>query len=253
MGKAYGEGGRGTVAAVPDGVGRPTQGYAGRVYVPDHFSLTADQTREVLSHPRAANLVTHHASGLQATLSPFFHVDRGGELGTLVTHLVRNNPQVCEPVDGDALVIVDVADAYISPTWYPTNADLANVPTWDYITVHAWGELTVHEDPGWTLRAARDLAGRFEPGAVLEAVGEERLARIARAIVGVEVRLTRVVGKAKMSQNRHPSDVQGVADALGDHEELAAFLREVSLPYAERRHQLLADLRETKGRARRPG
>lgn len=232
------------MAVVPDDVGRPVRGYAGRVHVPDHFSLNADQTREVLARPRAANLVTHHGSGLQATLSPFFHVDRGGELGTLVTHLVRNNPQVREPVDGEALVLVDVDDAYVSPVWYPTNADLANVPTWDYITVHAWGELTVHDDPEWALRAARDLAGMFEPDTVLAAVGEQRLARMARAIVGVEVRLTRVVGKAKMSQNRHPSDIRGVADALADQEELAAFLREVSLPYAERRHDLLAELRE---------
>lgn len=220
------------------------------MYVPDHFSLTSEQVREVLAHPRAANLVTHHASGLHATLTPFFRVDRGGEHGTLVSHLVRNNPQVREEVDGEALVIVDLDDAYVSPEWYPTNVDLANVPTWDYITVHAWGELTVHDDPEWALRAARELTALHEPGSVLETVGEERLARMARAIVGVEVRLTRVVGKAKMSQNRHPTDVGGVADALGErgHDELSGFLRDVSLPYAQARHELLADLRETRGR-----
>ena len=225
------------------------------MYVPDHFSLSAEQAREVLAHPRAANLVTHHASGLHATLTPFFRVDRGGEHGTLVTHLVRNNPQVREPVDGEALVIVDLDDAYVSPEWYPTQVNLADVPTWDYITVHAWGEMTVHDDPEWALGAARELTGLHEPASLLEAVGEERLARMARAIVGVEVRLTRVVGKAKMSQNRHPVDVEAVGDALGErgHEELAGFVRDVSLPDAQARYKLLADLREARGRPRSGG
>jgi len=219
------------------------------VYVPDHFALTAEQSREILSRPRAANLVTHHASGLHATLAPFFHVDRGGGHGTLVTHLVRTNPQAREAADGEALVILDVDDAYVSPAWYPTNADQPDVPTWDYVTVHAYGELTLHDDPEWALAAARELTGRHEPDSVLADVGEDRLARMARAIVGVEVRLTRVVGKAKMSQNRHPVDIAGVAEALGEHHgEMATFLREVSLPYAEARYQLLADLRETRGR-----
>lgn len=220
------------------------------MYVPDHFALSAEQSHEMLSRPRAANLVTHHASGLHATLAPFFHVARGAEHGTLITHLVRTNPQAREAPDGEALVILDVGDAYVSPAWYPTNTDGSDVPTWDYVTVHAYGELTLHEDPEWALAAARELTGMHEPESVLAAVGEERLARMARAIVGVEVRLTRVIGKAKMSQNRHPADVAGVAEALGGrgHGELATFLREVSLPYAEARYRLLADLRETRGR-----
>lgn len=220
------------------------------MYVPDHFALTAEQSHEILSAPRAANLITHAASGLHATLVPFFHVDRGGEHGTLITHLVRTNPQARETPDGEALVIMDVDDAYVSPAWYPTNVDQPDVPTWDYITVHAYGELTLHDDPEWALAAARELTGIHEPESVLAEVGEARLERMARAIVGVEVRLTRVIGKAKMNQNRHPVDVAGVADALGEqgHEEMAGFLREVSHPYAEARYQLLADLRETRGR-----
>lgn len=218
------------------------------MYVPDHFALTPEQAHEILSRKQAANLVTHHASGLHATLAPFFHVE-GGEFGTLVTHLVRTNPQAREPIDGEALVILDVDDAYISPAWYPTAAASPEVPTWDYITVHAWGEMTVHDDPEWALRAASALTTRYESDAVLHAVGPERLERMARAIVGAEVRLTRVVGKAKMSQNRHPVDVAGVAEALAErgHDDLAGFMRDVSLPYARGRYELLADLRETRG------
>ena len=110
----------------------------GSVYVAKHFEIPDDHLTELLSQVRAGNLVTVHESGPQATFVPF-HLETRESEQVLVTHLMRNNPQAVEPITGPALVILDIDDAYVSPTWYATNKDLPNVPTWDYITSHITG------------------------------------------------------------------------------------------------------------------
>ena len=100
------------------------------MYVPRHFSLPEDYTRRLLARPGVGNLVTVHDFGPEATMVPFY-LDE--ERGALMTHLVRNNPQVTEPITGPGLVILDDVDAYVSPRWYATNEVKANVPTWDYM------------------------------------------------------------------------------------------------------------------------
>lgn len=206
------------------------------MYVPDHFRLPEDQLAQLLASPRAGNLVTTHADGPQATFVPF-HLEHREEGRVLVTHLVRNNPQATTPVTGPAMVILDVTDAYVSPLWYATNDVQPNVPTWDYVTVHAWGPVRVDPDPGRALAAARALTGRMEEQDVLGQVGEDKLAAMSRAIVAVEVEVERIEAKAKMSQNRHPDDVRSLLQVFEVHgpAEVADYLREVSLPHAEQR------------------
>ena len=167
------------------------------------------------------------------------------ERNALVTHLVKNNPQVVEPVRGPGLVILDDVDAYISPHWYVTNEVKANVPTWDYITIHVRGEVRIDPGSEAALIAATRLTDMMEADDVLTPVGQDKLRRMARAIVAVEVSAAEVRGKAKMSQNRHPDDIRGLADELEKRGEtrMAEFLRTVSLPYAEQRFAVLARLR----------
>lgn len=212
------------------------------MYVPNHFRLPDEYTRRLLSTARAGNLVTCHDDGPDATLVPFFH---DVERDVLITHLVRNNPQATRPVTGPALVVFDEADAYVSPHWYATNPSLPNVPTWDYITVHVWGRMRVDPSPAAALAAARRLTDQFEGDDVLELVGQEKLERMARSIVAVEVAVERVEGKAKMSQNRHPDDIRSLAEALEDRGETALvdYLRSVSLPHAEQRYAMISELR----------
>lgn len=181
------------------------------MYVPRHFTLPDEHVRQLLATPFSGNLVTVHADGPEATLVPFY-LDQ--ERDALVTHLVRNNPQVTHPLTGPGLVIVDDVDSYISPLWYATNKVKANVPTWDYITVHVHGRVSINPDPRAALEVARRLTVAMEDEDVLTPVGEDKLTRMARAIVAVEVSLDRVRGKAKMSQNRHPDDIRSMADEL---------------------------------------
>ena len=189
-----------------------TAGRLNGVYVAKHHEVPADRLAQLLARVHAGNLITVHESGLQATFVPF-HLEQRRSGQVLVTHLVRNNPQAVEPIVGDALVILDVDDAYISPSWYATNESLPNVPTWDYITIHIGGPVRVLTSPDESLAAARALTLRMEQPAVLEAVGEQKLHKMARAIVGVEVLVRRVEAKAKAGQHRHPDDLRSVDTA----------------------------------------
>lgn len=214
------------------------------MYVAQHFELPEDYTRRLLASPRRGNLVTVHDHGPEASLVPFYYDEAAG---ALITHLVRNNPQARQPLaHPTGLVILDEADAYVSPGMYATNDVLPNVPTWDYITLHVSGRVRVDPSPSAALEAAARLTTAMGDGAALDAVGQEKLERMSRAIVAVSVEATTVRGKAKMSQNRHPDDIRSLADEFERQGEarMADFLRTVSLPYAEERFATLARLRD---------
>ncbi|GAA4901870.1 FMN-binding negative transcriptional regulator [Tessaracoccus lubricantis] len=214
------------------------------MHVPEHFRLPDERLEQLLTGARPGNLVTVHDDGPLATFVPM-HCEVRRDAKVLVTHLVRNNPQVLTPVTGRAMAILDITDAYISPHWYATNDELPSVPTWDYVTIHAWGTVRIDATPEGALRAARALTERMEGHEVLEAVGEEKLDLMSRAIVGVELEIERIEAKAKMSQNRHPDDLRSLI-AHFEHSgprEIAEYLREVSLPHAERRYGTLEMLR----------
>jgi transcriptional regulator len=227
------------------------------MYVPAHFSMTPDQVRELLSGVAAADLVTAHRHGLVATFLPFAFDPDAGEHGALIAHVARNNRQWCDPVTGDALVIVHGAEHYVSPRWLPSLARTGQgVPTWNYLTVHAYGRLIAHDDPDWTRAAVSRLTARHETAYRLDQVDAEYLDRMLRAIVGIEVRLTRVEAKAKMSQNKMPDDVEGIVAGLraaagsGDEraEMTATWMAAHSVPAARRRQALLAEVARSHGR-----
>lgn len=214
------------------------------MYVPAHFEIPVDRLDALLAQVHAGNLVTTHADGPKATFVPF-HLERRGEQKVLVTHLVRNNPQAREPVTGPALAILDIDDAYISPPWYASNEALPNVPTWDYITIHLTGPVRLTTTPEEALAAARALTSHMEAPEVLEAVGEAKLLKMARAIVGVELTVEKVEAKAKASQNRHPDDLRSLLPHLeaDGQTDLSRYIREVSLPHAEERFGTIESLR----------
>lgn len=212
------------------------------MYVPRQFALSEQHTRALLRTPRVGNLMTVHAFGPEATIVPFYYDE---ERDALVTHLFRDNPQAVEPITGPGLVVLDDMDAYISPFWYATNEVKANVPTWDFVTVHVRGPVRIDTDPEAALAVASRLTESMEDDDVLTPVGQDKLRRMARAIVAVEVSLEEVRGKAKMSQDRHPDDIRSLADELDRQGEarMAEFLRTVSLPHAESRFSELPRLR----------
>jgi transcriptional regulator len=187
------------------------------MYVPAHFRedripVLHDAMRQI----GFATLVTQGPDGIEANHLPLL---LDGEAGILRGHVARANPVWKHWQSGaEALAIYLGPDAYISPNWYPTKAETGKaVPTWNYLTVHARGTITVIEDADW-LRAHvaalsdRHEAGRPEPWSIGDAP-PAYIASLLRAIVGLEIAVTSLEGKWKLSQNR-PADIDGVKAGL---------------------------------------
>ncbi|QIS24340.1 FMN-binding negative transcriptional regulator [Nocardia terpenica] len=205
------------------------------MYVPAHFAAEGQAVEDLLANHGAADLITATADGLVATLLPFVY---DPDARTLRGHLARNNDQWQRPALGEALVIVRGPDAYISPAWYASKAEHGRVvPTWNYVTAHVYGQLVVHDDPVWVERLVRELterheAGRPRPWSVDDAP-PGFIAGQLRAIVGIELAITRIESKFKLSQNRPGADIEGVITGLsesGDESTAAAMRRQVPPP-----------------------
>jgi transcriptional regulator len=189
------------------------------MYTPKQFLVGAEETVAFLSRIEAADLVTMTDQGLLATFLPLLYVPEVGEHGALRGHLARKNDQWQRPSVGEALVIAHGDDAYIHPGWYPSKAEHGRVvPTWNYTTAHVYGELVIHDDRSWVdenvrLLTARQERGREHPWSVDDAPASFREGQL-RAIVGVEVRISRVEAKFKMSQNQKDANIDGVIVGL---------------------------------------
>ncbi len=168
---------------------------------------------------RAASLpvlISNTAKGLTATHLPLAlqAPDR------LIGHMARANPQWRDfDTDKESLAIFTAADGYISPSWYAAKLEHGKVvPTWNYQAVHATGRLEIIEDTNEILHIVTGLTDRFEtprpkPWAVSDAPHDYMQSQL-KGIVGVVMHVTRIEGKAKLSQNRSDADVQGVIKAL---------------------------------------
>ncbi|HEY3605080.1 MAG TPA: FMN-binding negative transcriptional regulator [Sporichthyaceae bacterium] len=196
------------------------------MYVPAHFAADEAVVQDLLGNHGLADLITHTESGLLATQLPFAHDPTVGEHGALLGHVARNNEHWRQAALGEALVILRGPDAYISPSWYPSKREHGRVvPTWNYLTAHVYGQLVVHDDPVWLEALVRRLTERYEAGRVdawsVDDAPAAFLAGQLRAIVGLEVVITRIEAKSKFSQNRTPADVDGVITGLTDLGDLA--------------------------------
>jgi transcriptional regulator len=200
------------------------------MYVPKHFAMDDAAVQELLVRHGAGDLVTATSQGLLCTMLPFVHDPDRGEHGALLGHVARNNDHWRHAAVGEAMVILRGPDAYVSPGWYAAQAEHGRVvPTWNYVTAHVYGELVVHDDVAWLEDLVRRLTEKHEAGMPLPwSVDDAPPAFFAgqlRAIVGVELRITRIEAKAKLSQNRPAADVDGVVEgfrAQGDPEMAAA-------------------------------
>ncbi|HLL62325.1 MAG TPA: FMN-binding negative transcriptional regulator [Propionibacteriaceae bacterium] len=195
------------------------------MYIPAHFAASPDDVRALLTSHTAADLVTSTGTGLLASTLPLIFDPDAGEHGALRGHLARNNPQWSTPARGESLVILRGSDAYITPTWYAAKARHGRVvPTWNYTVAHVYGNLVIHDDPDWLDAHVRRLTEQHEaaephPWSVDDAPDRYIRGQL-RAIVGLELVITRVEAKLKLSQNRGDDDVEGVVAGLhrrGDH------------------------------------
>jgi transcriptional regulator len=204
------------------------------MYTPPHFAMAepAALHRIIREHPLGV-LVRQQDGGLDADHIPF-EFDAGvGPNGTLTAHVARHNPlwQHC-PKGTPVLVIFRGAQGYVSPNWYPSKHEAhRQVPTWNYEVVHAHGTLTVRDDERFVRGLVARLTRRHEaaeprPWKMSDAA-PEYIDEMLRQIVGIEIAVTSLVGKSKLSQNKDARDRLAAADNLGDrgHAGLAARMR----------------------------
>jgi transcriptional regulator len=201
------------------------------MYLPESFQENRiDVLHELIRNHPFGSMVTMNERGLDANHIPF-EIDSGVKpLGILRGHVARANP-VWRELSGNAqgLAIFQGADAYISPSWYPTKSQTGMVvPTWNYAVVHAHGVLRAIDDPKWLRALIERLtetheSGRSQPWKVSDAP-PEFVEKLLGAIVGIEMIITKLAGKWKTSQNRSVQDRAGVVRGLtaqGDESSLA--------------------------------
>jgi transcriptional regulator len=185
------------------------------MYVPPHFAetRTSELQRLIVEHPLGI-LVLAGPAGLDANHLPFELDPHAGEHGRLLAHVARANPLWQDVHDGDeALVIFRAGDAYISPNWYPSKHETQRqVPTWNYRVVHVHGRIRIHDDErfvrGVVARLTHDHETRTDqaqPWRMRDAP-RDYLERMLAAIVGIEIEISQMVGKWKLSQNREERD-----------------------------------------------
>jgi transcriptional regulator len=193
------------------------------MYRPQAFAQDERDTLAALmaAHP-LATLVVHTAAGLTADPVPLHHDPQPSAeapFGTLRGHVARANPLWRDADGTDVLAVFHGPQSYVSPSWYPSKAATHKVvPTWNYVVVQAHGRLRTVDDAGWLHALVQRLtdvheARRAQPWAVSDAP-PDYIGQMLRAIVGIEIPVTRLEGKWKLSQNRSEGDRLGVADGL---------------------------------------
>ena len=204
------------------------------MYLPALFAETdpAELQRIIREHPFGM-LVTNTAHGLEADHLPFLFQESTGSCGALIAHVARANPVWQSLRDGDAvLVVFRGTDGYISPNWYPGKQEThRHVPTWNYEAVHAHGCIRVREDEKF-LRAVLGRLTRVHEASEprpwrMSDAPADYLAEELGQIVGIEIELTRIEGKRKLSQNRDARDFENTVQTLENRgrKDLAAAMR----------------------------
>ena len=186
------------------------------VYLPPHFTETRHPV--LVAHLEQHDfglLISHGEAGLVASHIPFL-VEHLGEELHLLGHLARANPQVEDlRRGGEVLAIFSGPHAYVSPSWY---TDGPSVPTWNYADVHAYGTVRLIEDEDWLRGLLNHLSDRHEAGSPapwrMQDLPELYLKGMLKGIIGLDIEVTRLEGKYKLSQNRPAGDRPRVIAAL---------------------------------------
>jgi len=187
------------------------------VYVPPKHATSEEAAWAIVREAGAGMLVVAKPDGLQSVFVPVVVSD---DRRTILSHVAKANSWWRSLSDGDEVLgLFLVASAYVSPSNYPSRFESPGVvPTWNYVAAEVRGRLRVHDDPDWLQRQVRVLTGQFEAGRTpewrVEDAPSEYVDRQVRAIVGIEIDVVAIQGKAKLSQNRPEVDHDAVRDNL---------------------------------------
>lgn len=191
------------------------------MYVPKQFEeLRVDVTHELIRARPLATLVTLSSGGLNANHIPLYLSESPAPFGTLQGHVARANPMLNDLAnDIESLAVFHGPNAYITPSWYATKRETGKVvPTWNYAVVHAYGFLRIVDNAAWLRAQLEDLtthneASFSEPWAVSDAP-HEHIEKIMAGIVGIEMIITKLSGKWKVSQNQPAQNQASVVAGL---------------------------------------
>ncbi len=191
------------------------------MYIPKHF---AEPRREVLheliQRQPLATIITLNQNGINANHIPLYLDPQAGEFGTLYGHVARANSIWQEHTSQhDILAIFHGSDSYITPSWYASKAQTGKVvPTWNYAVAHAYGPLQVIDDPQWLRQQLEQLTkhneASFEHQWQVDDAPHEYTEALLKAIVGIAIPITRLLGKWKVSQNQPHANQQSVIAGL---------------------------------------
>jgi transcriptional regulator len=193
------------------------------MYTPKHFEEPRIEVMHELMRARPlATLVTLTSGGLNANHIPLHLLDAPAPFGTLRGHVARANPLWSDfAADVEVLAIFHGPDSYITPSWYATKQETGKVvPTWNYAVVHACGKLRVIDDAAWVRAQLEALTAHNEanfskPWSVSDAP-REYTDKLIETIVGIEIVVTRLTGKWKVSQNQPAKNQAGVIAGLNN-------------------------------------
>ncbi|MEM7127107.1 MAG: FMN-binding negative transcriptional regulator [Chloroflexota bacterium] len=194
------------------------------MYIPKINRLNhSDDIVALMEEHSFATVVTTDEEGVPfATHMPVLLDKNRGTHGTLISHIARANPQRdhlahAQGMDGqEILVIFTGPHAYISPSWY---AGEFNVPTWNYMAVHAYGGPRLIEEKERLQEMLTELVAFHEETLSPEwrvPWSDERYTKLIQGIVGFEMEITRLEAKSKLNQNKTVADQEGVIQALRD-------------------------------------
>jgi transcriptional regulator len=195
------------------------------MYTPKHFEQPRTEVLHELMRARPlATLITLTSNGLNANHIPLHLIDTPEPFGTLRGHVAHANPLWNDfEKDVEVLAIFHGPDSYITPSWYATKQETGKVvPTWNYAVVHAYGMLRIIDDASWIRTQLETLTAQNEanfakPWSVADAP-HEFTEKLIGAIVGVEIVITKLTGKWKVSQNQPAQNQASVIEGLNNSE-----------------------------------
>lgn len=197
------------------------------MYIPAHFNESRpEQLHKLITQHPLGILVANGKSGLSANHLPFMLHPKEGAHGVLHCHVARNNPVWQDLDNGDeVMVIFRAGDAYLSPQWFPSKLEThKQVPSWNYIVAHAYGRVTIRDEERYVRGVVARLTRIHEasqpvPWKMTDGP-KDYIDAMLKAIVGIEIEITSLIGKTKLSQNKEARDMEAASAALisqGDH------------------------------------
>ncbi|MFY9263768.1 MAG: FMN-binding negative transcriptional regulator [Actinomycetaceae bacterium] len=210
------------------------------MYVSRQHYIDPKEAIEIARKIGVGELITYGSIGINATRLPFVIEERGGSL-VLSTHMSRVNPQWRD--EGEALYVVGGPDAHVAGHYLPPESPTARmplVPTWDYLTVHLRGKLSIYDDAAWKWAHVQRIVDHHELVWRPETHSQvERIERAFSALVGIELEISEVLGKAKLHQNMSPADIAHIADNLAQNNavDIAQLMHDISIPWARERNE----------------